>query len=50
LSGAGSLRAVFASNTRSPPHTAIVGTGHFVQEDKGEELAWVVIDFIARTA
>ena len=32
------------------PHTTIVGAGHFVQEDKGEELARVVIDFIARTA
>ena len=32
------------------PHTTIVGAGHFLQEDKGEELARVVIDFIARTA
>jgi len=31
------------------PHTTIVGAGHFLQEDKGEELARVVIDFIART-
>ncbi len=31
------------------PHTTIVGAGHFLQEDKGEELAKIVIDFIART-
>ncbi len=29
------------------PHTTIVGGGHFLQEDKGEELAAVVVDFIA---
>lgn len=31
------------------PHTTIIGGGHFLQEDKGEELAQVVVDFIART-
>jgi haloalkane dehalogenase len=31
------------------PHTTIASAGHFLQEDKGEELARVVIDFIART-
>jgi haloalkane dehalogenase len=31
------------------PHTTIVGGGHFVQEDKGEELAALIADFIART-
>ncbi len=30
-------------------HTTIAGGGHFLQEDKGEELAAVVIDFIARS-
>ncbi|HEV2458176.1 MAG TPA: haloalkane dehalogenase [Ktedonobacterales bacterium] len=30
------------------PHTTIAGAGHFLQEDKGEELASVVVDFIAR--
>jgi len=30
-------------------HTTIEGAGHFLQEDKGEELAAVVVDFIART-
>ncbi len=30
-------------------HATIRGGGHFLQEDKGEELAGVVVDFIART-
>jgi haloalkane dehalogenase len=32
------------------PHTTIVGAGHFLQEDKGEELAQIVIHFLAHTA
>lgn len=32
------------------PHTTIAGAGHFLQEDKGEELARVIVDFIARTS
>ncbi len=41
--------------TRSVPgcegqaHTTIVGGGHFLQEDKGEELAGVINDFMAAT-
>ncbi|MDP2674929.1 MAG: haloalkane dehalogenase, partial [Dehalococcoidia bacterium] len=35
--------------TKGQPHTTIAAGGHFLQEDKGEELAAVVIDFIART-
>jgi haloalkane dehalogenase len=31
------------------PHTTITGAGHFLQEDRGEELAAVVVDFIAQT-
>lgn len=31
------------------PHTTIAGAGHFVQEDEGEELAKVIVDFIAAT-
>ncbi len=31
------------------PHTTIEGGGHFLQEDKGEELAGVIADFIDRT-
>ena len=36
--------------TNGQPHTTIVGGGHFLQEDRGEELAKVVVDFIARTS
>jgi haloalkane dehalogenase len=32
--------------TRGQPHTTIVGGGHFLQEDKGEDLARVVVDFV----
>jgi haloalkane dehalogenase len=30
------------------PHTTIAGGGHFLQEDKGEALAQVVVDFVLR--
>ena len=32
------------------PHTAIEGGGHFLQEDRGPELAQVLVDFIASTS
>jgi haloalkane dehalogenase len=32
------------------PHVTLAGAGHFLQEDKGEELARVVVEFIARTS
>lgn len=35
---------------KGQPHTTIRGAGHFLQEDKGEELASVCVDFIARTS
>ena len=35
--------------TKGQPHTTIVGGGHFLQEDKGEELGQIVVDFIAAT-
>ena len=31
------------------PHVTITEAGHFLQEDKGEELAQVLVDFIAST-
>jgi haloalkane dehalogenase len=31
------------------PHVTIAGAGHFLQEDKGAELAQIVADFISRT-
>lgn len=35
--------------TKGQPHTTIEGGGHFLQEDKGEEVAAVVIDFVRST-
>lgn len=35
--------------TKGQPHTTIKDAGHFLQEDRGEELARVVVDFIAAT-
>ena len=35
---------------REQNHVTIVGGGHFLQEDKGRELADVVVDFIASTS
>ncbi len=32
--------------TKGQPHTSITGAGHFVQEDAGEELARVLVEFI----
>ena len=32
------------------PHATLRGAGHFVQEDRGPELASVVVDFIRRTS
>jgi haloalkane dehalogenase len=34
---------------KGQPHVTIEGAGHFLQEDRGEELARVVVDFISRT-
>ncbi|HET8913548.1 MAG TPA: haloalkane dehalogenase, partial [Ktedonobacteraceae bacterium] len=34
---------------RGQSHTTITGAGHFLQEDKGAELAQVVVDFIEAT-
>jgi haloalkane dehalogenase len=31
---------------KGQPHTTIVGAGHFLQEDKGPELAQIIVDFI----
>jgi len=34
---------------KDQPHCRISGAGHFIQEDRGEELAQVVVDFLARS-
>jgi len=36
----------FIPGAQGRPHTVIKGAGHFLQEDKGEEFAQVVVDFI----
>ena len=35
---------------KGQPHTTIVGAGHFLQEDKGPELAGVIVNFLAAPA
>lgn len=35
--------------TKGMPHTTIVGGGHFLQEDKGEDLAAAVVAFVEAT-
>jgi len=32
--------------TKGQPHTTIMGAGHFLQEDKGEDLARVLVEFM----
>lgn len=39
----------FVPGAKGQPHTTITNAGHFLQEDKGEELAAVVVDFLGRT-
>jgi haloalkane dehalogenase len=36
--------------TANQPHTTIMGAAHFLQEDKGPELARVIVDFMARSS
>ena len=35
--------------TKGQPHTTIKGGGHFLQEDRGEDFARVIADFIKNT-
>ena len=35
---------------KGQPHTTIVGADHFLQEEKGPELAQIIVDFLARRA
>ncbi len=36
--------------TQGQPHVTISDAGHFLQEDKGEELARIIVDFAIRTS
>jgi len=47
--GADALLREAIPGTGGQPHTTIKGGGHFLQEDQGEELARVVVDFVRRT-
>lgn len=47
--GADSVLQAAIPGAAGQPHTTITGAGHFLQEDKGEELAAVVDAFIARS-
>lgn len=46
--GADRILQKLIPGARGEPHTTIRGAGHFLQEDRGEELARVVVDFIRR--
>jgi haloalkane dehalogenase len=47
--GADRVLQMLIPGAEGQPHTTITQAGHFIQEDKGEELANVVVDFMART-
>jgi len=40
----------YVPGAKNQPHVTIKDATHFIQEDKGEELAQLTIDFIARTS
>lgn len=48
--GADALLRARIPGAAGQPHTTITGAGHFLQEDKGEELAQVVVDFMRQTS
>ena len=46
--GADAMLQQAIPGAKGQPHTTITGAGHFLQEDQGEALARVVVDFINR--
>ncbi len=48
-SGADKALQAMIPGTQAQPHTTITHAGHFLQEDKGEELAQVMINFLSST-
>lgn len=48
--GADQLFQGLIPGAKGQPHTTIVGAGHFLQEDKGPELAQVVLAFMRQSA
>jgi haloalkane dehalogenase len=47
--GADLLLQSMIPGAQDMPHTTISGGGHFLQEDKGEEIAALVVDFVRST-
>lgn len=47
--GASAVLKSAIPGAQGQPHTTITSAGHFLQEDKGEELAAIVVAFIAMT-
>jgi haloalkane dehalogenase len=48
-SGADRVFQATVPGTKGQPHTTIVGGGHFLQEDKGEELAQAIVAWMKKT-
>lgn len=48
--GADKIFQEVVPGAKDQPHTTIAGAGHFLQEEKGPELAQVIVDFLARTS
>lgn len=48
--GADAVLQKLIPGTANQPHVIIAEAGHFLQEDKGEELARVLVDFIAQAS
>lgn len=47
--GADALFLAEVPGSKGQPHTTIEGGGHFLQEDRGRELAETIVDFISST-
>lgn len=48
--GADAFLRTLIPGAKGMPHTTITGGGHFLQEDRGEELARVTVDLVKATA
>jgi haloalkane dehalogenase len=50
LLGADRVLRKLIAGAKDQPHTTIEGAGHVLQEDKGPQLARVVVDFVRATS
>jgi haloalkane dehalogenase len=48
MRGADRVFIATVPGTKNQPHTTIVGGGHFIQEDRGEELARAIVDWLKK--